>query len=167
MVATATIRVLLCDDHALVRSGLRRLLESEPRYEVIGEAAMAVAIRAVELVRTLRAQAGLRTRQPIARLWLALPGGEIVEQQALLSLVADEVNVKGIELIGDESDLVERRVKVLLPKVGKRGAVTQPAHEFHISIARIFSGSSSPLTVRNPRTISPNDCLPCQTPPRR
>ena len=81
---------------------------------------MAVVLRAVELVRTLRAQAGLRTRQPIARLWLALPGGEIVEREALLSLVADEVNVKAIELIGDESELVERRVKVLLPKVGKR-----------------------------------------------
>ncbi|MBI3748352.1 MAG: class I tRNA ligase family protein, partial [Chloroflexi bacterium] len=84
------------------------------------EASMAVALRAVELVRTLRAQAALRTRQPIARLWLALPGGELAEQEALLSLVADEVNVKAIELIGDESELVERRVKVLLPRVGKR-----------------------------------------------
>jgi isoleucyl-tRNA synthetase len=84
------------------------------------EASMSVAMRAVELVRTLRAQAGLRTRQPIARLWLALPGGDMTEREALLALVADEVNVKAIELIGDESDLVERRVKVLLPKVGKR-----------------------------------------------
>ena len=84
------------------------------------EASMAVAMRAVELARTLRAQAGLRTRQPIARLWLALPGAEIAEREALLSLVADEVNVKAIELIGDESELVERRVKVLLPRVGKR-----------------------------------------------
>ncbi len=84
------------------------------------EASMAVAMRAVELVRTLRAQAGLRTRQPIARLWLALPGGEIMEREALLALIAAEVNVKAIELIGDESELVQRRVKVLLPKVGKR-----------------------------------------------
>jgi isoleucyl-tRNA synthetase len=84
------------------------------------EASMSVAIRAVELVRTLRAQAGLRTRQPIARLWLALPGGDIVERDALLALVAEEVNVKAVELIGDESELVERRVKVLLPKVGRR-----------------------------------------------
>ena len=84
------------------------------------EAAMAVAMRAVELVRTLRGQAGLRTRQPIARLWLALPGGELVEREALLALVAREVNVKTIELIDDDSALVERRVKVLLPKVGRR-----------------------------------------------
>jgi isoleucyl-tRNA synthetase len=84
------------------------------------EASMAVAMRAVELVRTLRSQAGLRTRQPLARLWLALPGGNLVERDALLALVADEVNVKSIELIGDESELVERRAKVLLPRIGKR-----------------------------------------------
>lgn len=34
-----TIRVLVCDDHALVRSGLRRLLESEDVFDVVGEAA--------------------------------------------------------------------------------------------------------------------------------
>ena len=45
---------------------------------------MAVAMRAVELVRTLRSQAGLRTRQPIATLWLALPGGDMAEREALL-----------------------------------------------------------------------------------
>jgi isoleucyl-tRNA synthetase len=84
------------------------------------EASMAVALRAVELVRTLRAQSGLRTRQPVAKLWLALPGGELVEREALLALIADEVNIKAIEQIGDESELVERRLKVLLPRVGKR-----------------------------------------------
>jgi two-component system, NarL family, response regulator NreC len=46
----ASIRVQLCDDHALVRSGLRRLLEAEPDLSVIGEAAN--ADEAVELVRT-------------------------------------------------------------------------------------------------------------------
>ncbi len=91
------------------------------------EAAMAAARRAVELGRTLRSSAGIKVRQPIARLWLALPGGELAEQDALLGLVADELNVKAVELIGDESELVERRVKVLLPKVGKRLGAAVPA----------------------------------------
>jgi two-component system, NarL family, response regulator NreC len=39
MAAVVTIRVLVCDDHALVRSGLRRLLESEQGFDVVGEAA--------------------------------------------------------------------------------------------------------------------------------
>ena len=36
-----SIRVLVCDDHALVRSGLHKLLECEPDLEVVGEAANA------------------------------------------------------------------------------------------------------------------------------
>lgn len=32
------IRVLICDDHAVVREGTRRLLEEEPDIEVVGEA---------------------------------------------------------------------------------------------------------------------------------
>jgi isoleucyl-tRNA synthetase len=91
------------------------------------EAAMATTRRAVELVRTLRGQAGLKVRQPLARLWLALPGGELSERKALLELLADEVNVKSVELIGDESDLVERRVKPLLPRIGKKLGAAIPA----------------------------------------
>ncbi|HEY6057439.1 MAG TPA: class I tRNA ligase family protein [Candidatus Limnocylindrales bacterium] len=84
------------------------------------EEAMATARRAVELARTLRGAAGLRMRQPLARLWLALPGGDLHELDELLGLLADEVNVKAVELIGDESELVERRVKPLLPKIGRK-----------------------------------------------
>ncbi len=34
-----SIRVLLVDDHALVRTGFRMVLDSEPDIEVVGEAA--------------------------------------------------------------------------------------------------------------------------------
>lgn len=37
----ACISVQICDDHALVRSGLRRMLEAEPGLAVIGESATA------------------------------------------------------------------------------------------------------------------------------
>ncbi len=84
------------------------------------EEAMAVARRAVDLSRTLRGGAGLKVRQPLARLWLALPGRRRGEMDALLDLVRVEANVKVVELIGDESELVDRRVKVLLPRVGRR-----------------------------------------------
>lgn len=36
--STPTVRVLLADDHAVVRSGIRLLLESEPGIQVVGEA---------------------------------------------------------------------------------------------------------------------------------
>ena len=32
------IRVLIVDDHAVVRAGLRRLLDAEPDIETVGEA---------------------------------------------------------------------------------------------------------------------------------
>ena len=35
---TKKIRVLLVDDHGLVRRGFRRMLEDEPAIEVVGEA---------------------------------------------------------------------------------------------------------------------------------
>jgi isoleucyl-tRNA synthetase len=60
-------------------------------------------------------------------MWLALPGADLADRDALLALVADEVNVKHIELIGDESELVDRRVKPLLPKIGKKLGAAIPA----------------------------------------
>jgi two-component system response regulator NreC len=36
--AAATVRIVLADDHAVVRSGLRLLLDSEPGFEVVAEA---------------------------------------------------------------------------------------------------------------------------------
>jgi DNA-binding NarL/FixJ family response regulator len=47
-----TIRVLVADDQALVRVGLRTILENEPDIEVVGEAADGLA--AYELARTHR-----------------------------------------------------------------------------------------------------------------
>jgi isoleucyl-tRNA synthetase len=92
------------------------------------QTSMAVAMRTVDLVRTLRGQAGIKVRQPLSRMWLAMPGPDrLVERDALLALVADEVNVKSIELIGDESALVDRRVKPLLPKIGKKLGSAIPA----------------------------------------
>ncbi len=44
------VRVLLADDHTLVRTGIRRILEGEPGIEVLAEAADGV--HALEMVRT-------------------------------------------------------------------------------------------------------------------
>ena len=46
------IRIALCDDHAVVRSGLRRILEAEPDLEVVGEAG--TADEAVDVARETR-----------------------------------------------------------------------------------------------------------------
>jgi DNA-binding NarL/FixJ family response regulator len=43
------IRILLADDHAILRQGLRRILESYPAFEVVAEAS--TGTEAVELAR--------------------------------------------------------------------------------------------------------------------
>jgi DNA-binding NarL/FixJ family response regulator len=46
------LRVLLVDDHALVRRGFRRMLEDEPSFQVVGEASD--GLEAVQLAEQLR-----------------------------------------------------------------------------------------------------------------
>jgi two-component system, NarL family, invasion response regulator UvrY len=48
---TDPIKILLVDDHAIVREGYRRLLESEPRISIVGEASD--ALQACQSARTL------------------------------------------------------------------------------------------------------------------
>jgi isoleucyl-tRNA synthetase len=97
------------------------------------ERAMVDLRRAVELGRALRSRAGIRVRQPLARLWLALPSGSLTEglgrgaSTELLALLTEELNVHSIEIIGDESGLVDRRVKPLLPVIGKKYRDAIPA----------------------------------------
>ena len=47
-----TIRILLADDHALVRAGVRRILDAEPDLTVVAEASDGA--EAVELARTIQ-----------------------------------------------------------------------------------------------------------------
>ena len=81
---------------------------------------MASLLRAVELGRTLRGQAGIRTRQPLAKLWLALPGGSLgdgvaaSDRAALLELLSEELNLKAIEvtLTADDSKALDEASKL-------------------------------------------------------
>lgn len=63
------IRVALCDDHRVVRSGLRRILEAEPDMEVVGEGGSAQECLAI-----------VRTAQPdVLVLDIGLPGTNGIE----------------------------------------------------------------------------------------
>ena len=81
---TTDIRVVLADDHSLVRKGFRRLLEDEPGIAVVGEAS--TGAEAVELARTLRpdvivmdmAMPGLNGNQATIEILKFLPGTGIV-----------------------------------------------------------------------------------------
>jgi DNA-binding NarL/FixJ family response regulator len=81
---TTEIRVLLADDHSLVRKGFRRLLDDEPGIKVVGEACDGV--QAVEFARELRpdvivmdmAMPGLNGTQATIEILKFLPGVGVV-----------------------------------------------------------------------------------------
>jgi len=85
MVGTqASVRVVLADDHALVREGLRHVLDAEPGFDVVAEAsngadAVALALEhmpdVVLLDITMPGETGLRAA---ARLREALPSAKIL-----------------------------------------------------------------------------------------
>lgn len=87
----SSIRVQLCDDHALVRSGLRRLLDAEPDLEVIGEAAN--ADEAVDQVR--------RGRPDVLVLDVVMPGRSGIEALPEIAAAAPETKVLMLSMQDD------------------------------------------------------------------
>jgi isoleucyl-tRNA synthetase len=100
--------------------------ESRGRVDASVDQAVALARRIVGLGRSTRAASDLRTRQPLRRLRVRLPGGLTALSSdsrlaaELEAQVRDELNVKLIEPIADDSALVERSLYPLLPIIGPR-----------------------------------------------
>jgi len=90
------VRVLLADDHTLVRAGLRKLLESMPNYEVVGEVGDGLALLAMAeklqpgLVLMDIAMPGLNGIEATARLVKAWPGIRVL----ILSMHQNEEYVR-------------------------------------------------------------------------
>jgi DNA-binding NarL/FixJ family response regulator len=94
------IRVLLVDDHAVVRDGIRSVLESEPGFVVVAEADGADA--AVEV-------AG-RTRPDVVLLDITMPGRSGLEAVELLLGAAPECRVLLLS-VHDRAEYVVRGVR--------------------------------------------------------
>ena len=76
------IRIILVDDHAIVRTGYRRLLDAEPGLQVVGEAASADEANAL----------ALRTQPDVALVDLSLKGSSGIE--AIRGMLARLPNLK-------------------------------------------------------------------------
>src|ERR1700730_10712912 len=87
-----SVRILLADDHALVRAGIRSLLEKIPNVEVVGEAG--TGRQALEMVKTRLpnlvfmdiAMAGLAGLEALPRITKDFPGVRVI----ILSAHANE-----------------------------------------------------------------------------
>jgi isoleucyl-tRNA synthetase len=74
-------------------------------------AAMTTTRRVVELGRQARTDSAVKVRQPLARALVTVPPAEREGLAQLVDEIADELNVKQIELSDGTGDLVERSVK--------------------------------------------------------
>jgi len=91
------VRVLIADDHAMVRSGLRLLLERESGVEVIGEASDGLEAR----------EMALRERPDLAILDVKMPGLDGLGATREIREQAPEVAVLVLSMHDDERYLFE------------------------------------------------------------
>jgi len=90
------IRIVLADDHALFRAGLAALLESEERFEVIGEAS--TGEEAVDLARTLKPD--------IVVMDLSMPGTNGLEATRRIAALGLDTRVLVLTVHAEEEYLV-------------------------------------------------------------
>ncbi len=91
------LTVALADDHVIVRQGLRLLLESDPEFVVVGEAAN--GIEALELVK--------RRKPKVLIVDLMMPGLDGLETTRRVSRLKLDTRVVILTMYGDEAYLLD------------------------------------------------------------
>jgi DNA-binding NarL/FixJ family response regulator len=96
-----TIRVAVVDDHAIVRAGLRLVLEADPDFEIVGEAETAAA--ALDLVR--------RERPDVALIDINLPDDSGLRVAA--EITSSDPSVRLLILsVHDDPEIVRESVRL-------------------------------------------------------
>jgi isoleucyl-tRNA synthetase len=90
------------------------------------EAGVEAALRAIELGRAARAAAQVKMRQPLAKAVIVATGGEREEIERLGEVVRAELNVKELEFVTEEGELVSYRVKPNYRALGPRFGKSMP-----------------------------------------
>jgi DNA-binding NarL/FixJ family response regulator len=112
----STIRILIADDHALVREGLRAVLGSEPDMEVVGEAATGKEVleRAAEL------------RPDVILMDIQMPGINGIEASRRILDASPKVGVVVLTMFEDDESVFSAM------RAGARGYVLKGAHPSEI-----------------------------------
>ncbi len=140
------IRVILADDHALVRQGFRRILEDDPRITVVGEAS--TGLSALQLARETRpdvvvmdlSMPDLGGLEASAEILKDLPNTKIL----ILSMHSDQAYVRKAFEIGAKGYLLKNAIEVDLTRavlaLAEGGAYMSPGIS-NIVIESLKAGS--------------------------
>jgi len=90
------------------------------------EAGVEAAMRAIELGRAARSQAKVKMRQPLRKAVIVATETERAEIERLAEIVATELNVKQLEFVSEEGELVAYRVKPNYRTMGPRFGKAMP-----------------------------------------
>jgi isoleucyl-tRNA synthetase len=91
------------------------------------EGRVAVVRRTVELGRAARAQASAKVRQPLRKAVVVATSEERAAVESMADLVRAELNVKELEFVSDEADVVRYSVKPNYRELGPRFGKSMPA----------------------------------------
>ncbi len=126
------IRVLLAEDHTLVRQGFRRMLEDEPRIAVVGEAS--TGLSAIEQCRQLKPEIvvmdlsmpELGGLEATAEILKELPDTRIL----ILSMYSNEAYVRKAFEVGAKGYILKNAIEVDLTRaiiaIAEGGAYMSP-----------------------------------------
>jgi len=127
------IRVFLAEDHTLVRQGFRRLLEDDPRIEVVGEAS--TGLSAIEQCAAIKPDVVVMDLlmpeigglEAMAEILKANPGAKIL----ILSMYSNPAYVRKAIEVGAKGYILKDAIEVDLPQavvaVAQGGAFLSPA----------------------------------------
>lgn len=126
--AMSAIRILIADDHAIMRRGLRTLLEREPGLEVIAEACD--GREAIALAR--------RERPHVAILDIAMPNLNGIEAARQIAEILPDTQIVILTVQADEAYLLSAL------KAGARGYVLKSSAESEVvdAVKAVTSGKA-------------------------
>jgi DNA-binding NarL/FixJ family response regulator len=136
--AGATIRVVLCDDHVMVREGLRRVIDGVEGIEVVASASDGE--EGIEVT--------LRLRPDVVLMDLAMPGVDGVTATRRITAEAPDVNVLVLTSFADRSQVLDAVDAGASGYVLKDATVDEVVRAIHSAAA-----GDAPLDPRIARTL--------------